>query len=117
MLSDSLYFKNLGNNSGAFYSLLNALEEEAFKETLLAYSFLIRSKKPLTVEDLDHQIESWFQTKLNTELDFNVHNALLKLKNIGLAIETDKKWEVLPLEKALLRIDEIWDGVFDYNQK
>ena len=29
-LSDSLYFKNLGNNSGAFYSLLNSSEEEAF---------------------------------------------------------------------------------------
>ena len=117
MLSDSLYFKNLGNNSGAFYSLLNGLEEEMYKETLLAYSFLIRSEKPLTAEDLDHQIESWFQTKLNTDLDFNVKNALLKLKNIGLAIETDEKWEVLPLEKALLRIDEIWDGVFDYSQK
>ena len=39
MLSDSLYFKNLGNNSGAFYSLLNSSEEEVFKETILAYSF------------------------------------------------------------------------------
>jgi hypothetical protein len=117
MLSDSLYFKNLGNNSGAFYSLLNGLEEEMYKETILAYTFLNRSEKPLTAEDLDHQIESWFITKLKTELDFNVKNALLKLKNIGLSIETDEKWDVIPLEKALIRIDEIWDGIFDFNQK
>jgi hypothetical protein len=117
MLSDSLYFKNLGNNSGAFYSLLNGLEEEMYKETILAYAFLNRSEKPLTAEDLDHQIESWFITKLKTELDFNVQNALFKLKNIGLAIETDEKWEILPLDKALIKIDEIWDGLFDYNQK
>jgi hypothetical protein len=117
MLSDSLYFKTLGNNSGAFYSLLNSSEEEVIKETILAYAFLNKSKAPLTEEELDCQIESWFMTTLNTNLDFDVKDALLKLKNSGLGIETNGKWEVIPLEKALVRIDEIWDGVFDYNQK
>ena len=117
MLSDSLYFKNLGNNSGAFYSLLNSSEEEVLKETILAYAFLNRSETPLTAEELDCQIESWFATKLNTDLDFHVKNALLKLKNIGLGVETNGKWEVISLEKALIRIDEVWDGIFEYNQK
>lgn len=117
MLSDSLYFKNLGNNSGAFFSLLNSSEEEVLKETLLAYSFLNRSENPLTASALDNQIESWFLKELNTDLDFDVKDALLKLKNIGLGVETDGKWEVIPLDKALIKIDEIWDGVFDYNQK
>ena len=116
MLSDSLYFKNLGNNSGAFYSLLNSSEEEVLKETILAYSFLSRSKTPLSAEELDHQIESWFASELNTNLDFDVKDALLKLKNIGLGIETNGKWEVLSLEKSLMQIDALWDGVFDYNQ-
>lgn len=117
MLSDSLYFKNLGNNKGAFYSLLNSSEEEVLKETILAYAFLNRSETPLTSAALDYQIESWFKTKLNTDLDFDVKNALLKLKNIGLGIETNGKWEVIPLDKALIRIDEVWDGIFEYNQK
>lgn len=117
MLSDSLYFKNLGNNSGAFYSLLNSSEEEELKETILAYSFLYRSAVPLTAEELDSQIESWFKTKLNTDLDFDVEDALYKLKNIGLGIETDGKWMVIPLEKALVRVDEIWDRIFEYNQQ
>jgi hypothetical protein len=116
MLSDSLYFKNLGNNSGAFYSLLNSSEEEVLKETILAYSFLNRSKTPLTEAELDHQIESWFKTKHDTNLDFDVKEALLKLKNIGLGSETNGRWEVIPLNEALIRIDEIWDGVFEYNQ-
>lgn len=117
MLSDSLYFKNLGNNSGAFYSLLNSSEEEELKETILAYSFLNRSKKPLTPDELDFQIESWFKTKLDTDLDFDVTDALLKLKKVGLGIETEGKWEVIPLDKALIRVDEVWDGIFDYNKK
>jgi hypothetical protein len=116
MLSDSLYFKNLGNNSGAFYSLLNSSEEEELKETILAYSFLNRSNGPLTAEELDSQIELWFKTKLDTDLDFDVEDALYKLKKIGLGTETDGKWNVIPLDKALSRIDELWDGVFEYNQ-
>jgi hypothetical protein len=116
MLSDSLYFKNLGNNSGAFYSLLNSSEEEELKETILAYAFLNRSKNPLTAKELDDQIESWFKTKLNTDLDFDVEDALFKLKTIGLGIETNGKWEVISLDRALIRVDEVWDGVFEYNQ-
>jgi hypothetical protein len=117
MLSDSLYFKNLGNNSGAFYSLLNSSEEEELKETILAYAFLNRSRTPLTAEELDYQIESWFKTKLNTDLDFDVTDALFKLKNTGLGIETNGKWEVIPSDKALILIDEMWDGIFEYNKK
>jgi len=117
MLSDSLYFKNMGNNSGAFYSLLNSSEEEELKETILAYSFLNRSESPLTAEELDNKIESWFKTELNTDLDFDVEDALYKLKNIGLGIESNGKWEVLSLDKALVRIDEVWDSIFEYNQK
>lgn len=117
MLSDSLYFKNLGNNSGAFYSLLNSSEEEVLKETILAYAFLHRSENPLTAQELDNQIESWFKTTFQVDLDFDVKDALLKLKNIGLGVETNGKWKVIPLEKALIQIDELWDNVFDYNQK
>lgn len=117
MLSDSLYFKNLGNNSGAFYSLLNSSEEEVLKETILAYAFLHRSENLLTASELDSQIESWFKTELNTELDFDVKDALLRLKNIGLGMETNGKWEVVSLEKAIITIDELWDTVFEYNQK
>jgi len=117
MLSDSLYFKNLGNNSGAFYSLLNSSEEEVLKETILAYAFLHKSKTAVTAQELDSQIESWFKTTLQTDLDFDVKDALLKLKNIGLGVEGNGKWEVIPLEKALIQIDELWDNAFDYNQK
>jgi len=116
MLADSLYFKNLGNNSGAFYSLLNSSEEEALKETILAYAFLNRSQNPLTAQELDLQIEFWFASKLKTDLDFDVNDALLKLKSIGLGIETNGKWSVIPLNEALVKIDELWDSVFEYNQ-
>ncbi|MFW0737712.1 TMEM143 family protein [Flavobacterium sp. T12S277] len=117
ILSDSLYFKNLGNNSGAFYSLLNSSEEEVLKETILAYTFLYKNESPITADELDSQIESWFATKLHTDLDFDVQDALLKLKKMGLGIEFNGKWSVIPLNQALITIDALWDNVFDYHQK
>jgi hypothetical protein len=49
-------------------------------------------------------------------LDFDVEDALYKLKKIGLGSDVTGKWAVLPLDKALERVDELWDGIFDYHQ-
>ena len=116
MLTDSLYFKNIGNNSGVFPILIDTSEEEELKETILAYAFLSQSKEPLTAEELDTQIENWFKTELQIQLDFDVEDVLNKLKNIGLGSEINGKWTVLSLDQALVRVDELWDGIFDYHQ-
>jgi hypothetical protein len=115
MLTDSLYFKNLGNNGGVFHSLIDASEEEEMKETMLAYSFLLQNNQPISTEVLDQQIESWFEKEFKCHLDFDVKDALAKLQHIGLAEEHTNHWTVLPMEKALKRVDEIWDGIFEYN--
>jgi hypothetical protein len=115
MLTDSLYFKNLGNNGGVFHTLLDASEEEEMKESMLAYAFLWKNQSPTTAEHLDQQIESWFQTEFNCSLDFDVQDALSKLQHIGLAHEKHNTWTVLPIGEALKRVDEIWDGIFEYN--
>jgi len=115
MLTDSLYFKNLGNNGGVFHSLIDASEEEEMKETMLAYSFLLQNKQPVSAEVLDQQIEAWFTQEFKTDLDFDVHDALAKLQHIGLAHEKNNTWSVIPIEDALKRVDEIWDGIFEYN--
>ena len=116
MLTDSLYFKNLGNNGGVFHSLIDASEEEEMKESMLAYSFLFQNNQPTTAEVLDQQIESWFAQELKCHLDFDVKDALAKLQHIGLAQEHNLQWTVLPMEKALERVDEIWDGIFEYKK-
>ncbi len=117
MLTDSLYFKNLGNNGGVFHALIDASEEEEMKESMLAYSFLLQNNQPTSAEVLDQQIESWFEKEFKCKLDFDVQDALSKLQHIGLAKEQNNHWTVLPIKKALQRVDEIWDGIFEYNSK
>ena len=82
---------------------------------MLAYSFLLQNKQPTSADELDQQIETWFEKEFNCRLDFDVQDALTKLQQIGLAQEVNDAWSVLPMEKALQRVDEIWDGIFEYN--
>lgn len=112
LLTDSLYFKNLGNNSGAFHSLLDASEEEEIKETLLVYCFLFGSPEGSDAASLDTNIEEWFRYEFESDIDFDIQDALNKLHRIGLAEETNGVWKAMPLEHAVKHVDEIWDGLF-----
>jgi hypothetical protein len=115
MLTDSLYFKNLGNNGGVFHTLFNTSEEEEIKESILAYFFLYQNNRPTKADDLDEQIQNWFENQFNCRLDFDFQDALAKLQHIGIAQEKKSYWTILPIEQALKHVEEIWDGIFDYN--
>jgi len=107
-LTTSLYFQNLDNNSGVFKYLLDDAEEEECKELILAYFFLVtqRIANP-SATALDACIEAFFKEELNTDLDFEVEDALRKLAELGLMDET-QGLGVLPLPKALARLSDLW---------
>ena len=115
MLSDSLYFKNIANNSGVFPAIIDTAEDEELKETILAYTFLLMSKEPLSAKELDEKIEEWFQSKFNKDIDFDVEDALKKLEKLKIGMQDNGKWTVIPIENALAKVDEIWDSIFTYN--
>ena len=70
----------------------------------------------MKAEDLDQEIEQWFLSEFNTAIDFEVDDALSKLKRIGLASEQDALWTVLPINDALMCIDNLWDGIFNFSE-
>lgn len=116
-LSDNLYFRNLVNNAGVFYSLIDSAEEEEFKEAILAYFFISRSEKPLSMDELDRSVERWFLEVHRHKLDFECPDALDKLRRFGLLAGTDESGlNVLPYEKALENLDNRWDNYFTYNK-
>jgi len=121
-LGDNLYFKNLDNNAGVFHYILNEAEEEECKEAILSYYFLIRSDNGLTASDLDHVIEQWFATQYDTVIDFEISDALRKLKELDLCKTIEKNapedtiWQAAPLDDACTQLDYIWDNYFQFNQ-
>jgi hypothetical protein len=114
-LSDNLYFKNLDNNAGVFHTLIDAGEEEDIKETLLAYTFLLKSPHGLTAHALDEQIEQWFKTKYHCTVDFEISDAIEKLERMQLVTCHNAIYTAINLEHAKALLDARWDNLFQYN--
>jgi hypothetical protein len=115
-LSDNLYFKNLDNNAGVFYHLIDAAEEEEFKEAVLAYYFLLTAKEALTKKELDDRIENWLAERWDSHIDFEIGDAVNKLQRLELIEADADHLRCVPLSAAKQQLDAIWDNFFKYNQ-
>ena len=114
-VSRDLYFKGQANNSAVINLVTDLSEEQEVKEALLAYCFLqVESHRDYTMESLDDRIEEWLKATFSVTVDFEVRDALGKLRNLGLLNEEEGKLRVLPPKEALKRLDEIWDGLYDF---
>jgi Protein of unknown function (DUF3754) len=116
-LSDNLYFKNLDNNAGVFYHLIDAAEEEEFKEAALAYYFLLTAKKTLTKKKLDNRIEKWLAEKWDCHIDFEIGDAIHKLEHLKLIGVEEDYLRCVPLDEAKQQLDSIWDNFFTYQKQ
>ncbi len=111
-LTDNLYFKNLDNNAGVLHALIDGAEEEECKESLVAYHALLLSGEALSESELDQRIENWFARRWNCVLDFEVDDALTKLRRLELVSLEQGRYRAVPLDLALRTLDARWDGLF-----
>lgn len=121
-LGDNLYFKNMDNNAGVFHHIIDAAEEEECKEAVLGYYFLLRAEKGMTASAMDDDIEAWFEEKHGVQIDFEITDALRKLKELELCTIAGQNeageeiYQALPLDDACNRLDFIWDNYFQFNE-
>ena len=113
-LSDNLYFKNLDNNAGVFYHLIDTAEEEESKEAVLAYYFLLTTKDPLTKNQLDDRIENWLAENWNCHIDFEIGDAVNKLQRLNLIQPDGEILHGVSLSEAKQQLDTIWDNFFTW---
>jgi hypothetical protein len=45
-------------------------------------------------------------------VDFEEVDALVKLRRLGVVTENEGRYRPLPLKDAVLKLDDIWDGLF-----
>ena len=113
-IKDSLYFRNVNNNAGVFDALVGAAEEQAFKEAVIAYRFLLA--EAVGTEALDAKVETWLSNRFGVDVDFEVDDGLAKLERYGLLTRAGDSLCVPPVAEALRKLDERWDGYFAYNK-
>jgi hypothetical protein len=113
-----LYYLTLANNASLLARLVDAAEDEEYKEAVLAYYFLWRgtgSDEPWTPAALDLHIEDYLKKKTGVEIDFEVTDALRKLFRLGLASYDAKGGlKATPIDRALTNLDRRWDDTFRY---
>lgn len=91
-LTENLYFKLLDNNAGSLFRILDDAEESECKESLLAYYFLLAGPGPMTTAELDQAVEEWFAQQWQCQLDFEIDDALGKLRDLQLARCEGERW-------------------------
>lgn len=117
-LTRNLYHQNLDNNAGVIYHLLAEAEAQEFREIMLAWWLLWRGGLAgATAEQIDAAAEQWLRDRCGIAADFEIGDALTKLRHLGLATEsTTGRWRAIPIENALATLDQSWDEQFDYQR-
>ena len=115
VLAQNLYFHAMADNRGVMTLLADRAAEEDIKEEMLLYGVL--AKERVNVRDLrqvDEAIEEYLKATFGIEVNFDVDDALQRLKAEGIVNELpDGTLETLPPREAALHIDKLWDACLD----
>lgn len=122
-LTKSLYLKNLGNNSGVLYRILNEAEEQELLETVLGYTVLWHKHQEteaagqefagLTSNELDREVEAYLSDLTKIDIDFEIFDSLGKLARLGLAnVDAGGRWTAIAIERAEKCLDDSWSRLF-----
>ncbi|MFK5976649.1 MAG: DUF3754 domain-containing protein [Sulfurovum sp.] len=103
-LAKNLYFHSLDNNAGALNYMINMAEEEESKEVFLVYIFLSQEATPITIESLDKKIEVYVKRSYNIEMDFEVDDGLVKLRELNLLIQDGNMVSVIEPKYAMEKL-------------
>ena len=117
-LTESLYLKNLDNNSSVIYRILNEAEEQELCEAILAYTFLWKHpdvpKEGLTGGELDELVEEFLLRTTDIDVDYEVHDGLGKLARLGLAhVDSTGRWTVAKIGEATQFLNRNWNALFE----
>jgi hypothetical protein len=115
-LADTVYFHTVANNAGVIDGLVGAAEEQDVKEAMLAWHELL-ARGAMTKDALDKAAEGFLREAFNMDVDFEIGDALAKLERLRLVTRDGDTFAAASPEEALARLDEAWDGYFDYRRK
>ena len=115
VMARNLYFHSMADNRGVMTLLADRAAEEDIKEEMLLYGVLAR--KRMNIRDLtavDKEIEAFLAKTFGIDVNFDVEDALARLKQEGVVNEeADGALTVLPPHEAALHVDKMWDASLD----
>ncbi len=114
-LTRNLYLKNLDNNSGVIFRILNEAQEQEMCETILGYVTLLKNdgENGMTETELDESAETFLRESTRLEVNYDLHDGLGKLARLGLAeVDSSGRWKAISIETAPESLTENWTRLF-----
>ena len=103
-MTRSLYYQYLASNAGVLFRLIDEGEEQELREMILAYFLLWHEadEEGWTDVKLDQQAEEKLKQISQIDIDFEVSDALAKLRRFELAKTTaGDRWTAVSMEDAI----------------
>lgn len=115
VLAQNLYFHAMADNHGVITTMADRAAEEDVKEEMLLYSVLAKERVNIRdLKEVDQAIEDYLKQTFGVDVDFDVSEALERLKAEGIVAEAaDGTLTTLAPHEAVRRIDELWDRSLD----
>lgn len=88
--TQQLYYQNLDNNAGVIHALMAMIVQEQAKESMLAYALsrsaarIAAGNPPWAEAELRRQVEAYLQEVFHVRVDFDVADAVRRVRTLGL---------------------------------
>ncbi len=106
-LARNLYFHNLDNNAGALNYLIDLARQQEIRELTLAYAMI--NLKPLkNAQQLDSACEQWLMENFNRSTDFDIEDAIDKLRRFDLLNEASENLSCKDPQAIARQLDARW---------
>jgi len=113
VLSRSLYTHSLDINIGVIAALLDQAQDEDIKESLLAYTILLQAGDTfLNRDEVKQKAEEFLQTHYGVSIDFEISDALTKLRKDGLVTQKGETYQAVNAGKACDYLEKHWHDLY-----
>jgi Protein of unknown function (DUF3754) len=115
VLARNLYFHSMADNRGVMTLLADRAAEEDIKEEMLLYTAIANARVNVReLKEVDQVIEKYLADTFGIEVNFDVEDAVRRLKADGIVTElADGTLHTLPPGDAALHVDKLWDLCLD----
>jgi len=122
VLSRSLYTHSLDINVGVIATLLDQALDEDIKEIVLAYAILLKAgESGLSIAGVKQHCEQFMQDHFGLKLDFEISDALGKLRKDGLIrYKGDYKnqhYQAIKPDDACLNMEQHWYDLYSATER
>lgn len=116
LVNKTLYEKTLASGFGSVHFLLDASEQQQYKESILTYAIILQAGcENMSYQGVQDRCERFLYDNFKIKVEMRVAKAISTLVRLGLVTETlidgKTKLQAVPCPQAYVSLKEIWNGL------